>query len=259
MSKMLRLFKIGGKVLDNAQELHTFLKAYAKLEEPKVLVHGGGKKASRILKTLGIEPIMFNGRRITDEPTLEVVTQVYTGLTTWIVSKLRGYGQQAIAVSGADAGVIQAEKRPSHPVDYGFAGDINQINPEFIGLLISQGIMPVFNPITSDENGQLLNTNADTMATELAIALSYSYQVRLHLCFELPGVLEDVNNPASVINELSYKGYEQLVKEKKIAEGMIPKLSNSFNAIKNGVYSVQICSSRMLIEPKNTGTLLIWD
>ncbi len=239
--KMLKIIKIGGGIIDNEKDLEQFLKTFAQIEGPKLLVHGGGKGASKMLNQLGIEPKMIEGRRITDQATLEVVTGLYAGnLNKTIVSTLQKLGCNALGLSGADGNAIQGIKRPVQTIDYGFVGDLNEhsVNQELFQLLIDQNITPVVCAITHDGNGQLLNTNADTIASTIAVALAKHNNVELNFCFDKIGVLRDVNDDATLIPEINETLYLQLKEEGVIFEGMIPKLDNSFNVIKAGVKNV---------------------
>ena len=217
------------------------------------MVHGGGKRASELLKALQISPRMHEGRRITDEPTLEVVTMVYAGsINKRIVSLLQALGCNAIGLSGADGNVILAHKRIVQTIDYGFAGDIDQINTPVITSLLNAGLTPVCCAITHDGKGQLLNTNADTIASSLAKALSQEYQVSLKFCFEKKGVLADPEDDHSVISELNPDSYGKYRSEGIITDGMIPKLDNAFAALQAGVSEVIIGSPVSLFSKEST-------
>lgn len=238
---MIKVYKIGGGVLDNPRELSDFLKDFSSIEEKKILVHGGGKEANQLLKKLNIEPIMVDGRRVTDEKTLEIVTQLYAGkLNKSIVAYLQKMGLNSIGLSGVDGNAIKAKKRAVTTIDYGFVGDLDStsVNVDFIQLLLNQNITPVFCAITHDGNGQLLNTNADTIASEIAIAMAKENSVELHFCFDKIGVLQDVNNENSLIPKIDNKLYKQLIQDKIIADGMLPKLENAFSVLNNGVSHV---------------------
>ena len=242
MSKQIvQIIKIGGNVINNEEALHSFLKDFTALEGPKILVHGGGRKASEVSAAMGLEPKMINGRRVTDEATVEVVTMVYAGLLNKkITAKLQHLGCNAMGLSGADANCILAHKRIVKDVDYGFAGDVDAINSEIIDVLLQQNVSPVFCAITHDKNGQLLNTNADTIASEVAIGMSNLYKTELNFVFELKGVLENIEDKNSVIREINSKKYEQLIAKGIIADGMLPKMHNCFNSLKKGVSKVKI-------------------
>lgn len=239
---MTVVLKIGGNIINNAAALHAALDHFAAYAEPAILVHGGGRKASEVLRGMGHEPIMIDGRRITDEATLEVVTMVYAGLLNKrIVAKLQGRGINAIGLSGADGNAILAEKRPVTTIDYGFAGDVKNVNAGLLTQLLRTGLRPVLCPITHDRKGQLLNTNADTIANESAQSLAAAGQsVSLRYCFELPGVMEDIKRPDSIISSITPEDYERLKNEGIISAGMIPKMDNAFAAIRAGVREVII-------------------
>ncbi len=241
--KVLNVVKIGGNVVDNPESLDRFLAMLNKLEGPKILIHGGGIMASEISAKLGIETIMLDGRRVTDAETLKVCTMVYAGwINKSIVAALQKSGCDALGLSGADAGTVPAKRRSPEPVDYGFVGDVNpsEINSGFISSLLGRGITPVFAPVTFDKNGTLLNTNADTMASSIAIAMSHHYYTRLVYCFEKRGVLSDRDNDDSVIPLINTAGYLRLKKENRVSAGMLPKIDNSFYALKSGVSEVYI-------------------
>lgn len=241
MSKLLKIYKIGGGIINKKQELLPFLENFSKISGNKILVHGGGKIASEWLQKMGIGPKMIQGRRITDAQTLEVVTSLYAGLINKeIVAHLQKYNVNALGLCGADGNSIQAVKRPVKEIDYGFVGDISSegINKNFFQTLISQSFVPVMSAITHDKNGQLLNTNADTIAASLAIALSQIFEVELHYCFDKNGVLSDINDENSVIPIITKEKYEDLKSEGIVNEGMIPKLDNAFSSIQKGVKKV---------------------
>ena len=249
----LKIVKIGGNIINDEVTLHSFLKDFADLDSPKILVHGGGKRATEISEAMGLQPKMISGRRVTDEATLEVVTMVYAGLLNKkITAQLQKLNCNALGLSGADANCIIAHKRIVKEVDYGFAGDVDAINAEFIKVLLQNNITPTFCAITHDKNGQLLNTNADTIASEIAISMSDYYEVALNYVFELKGVLENMADKNSVIQHINLKKYEQLLEDGVISEGMIPKLHNCFNALKKGVQKVNIGDASLI---KNTNIL----
>ena len=243
----LKIIKIGGNIINSDIALNSFLKDFSCLSGPKILVHGGGKKATDISSKLGLEPKMIGGRRVTDMATLEVVTMVYAGLLNKKVTAiLQKNACNAIGLSGADANCVAAHKRILKDIDYGFAGDIDQVNTSSIQVFLQNGMTPVFCAITHDKKGQLLNTNADTIASEMAIAMSNLYEVELNYIFELQGVLESFNNKASVIPHINEKKYKQLIEKKIISDGMIPKLYNCFNALKSGVQKVNIGDASLI-------------
>jgi len=241
--KDLCVIKIGGNVIDNSENLYRFLKDFTALPGEKILVHGGGKVATQLSETLGIESKLVDGRRITDIETLRVVTMVYAGLINKnIVAQLQRYGTNAIGLTGADGDFIRAKRRPVKTVDYGFVGDLdeNSIKPENVSRLMEAGFTPVFCALTHDGGGQLLNTNADTIASALAVALAKKYHTTLIYCFEKKGVLKDINDEDSLIKEITPAHYEELKKQRYIHSGMLPKLDNAFNAIACGVKEVII-------------------
>lgn len=242
MSKQtVQIIKIGGNVINNNEALSSFLKDFSSLKGPKILVHGGGKKATEVSSAMGLQPQMINGRRVTDEATVEVVTMVYAGLLNKkIVAQLQKNGCNAMGLSGADANCILAHKRIVKDIDYGFAGDVDAINDVIIDVLLQNNVTPVFCAITHDKNGQLLNTNADTIASEIAIGMSEIYNAELNYVFELKGVLESINDKDSVIKEINSEKYEELVEQGIIADGMLPKMHNCFNSLRRGVSKVKI-------------------
>ena len=250
----LHVIKIGGNVIDNSENLHNFLKDFTALDGYKILVHGGGKVATQLSETLGIEAKLVDGRRITDIETLKVVTMVYGGLINKnIVAQLQRYGTNAIGLTGADGDFIRAKKRPVKTIDYGFVGDMDDqsINPKNISSLLEAGFTPVFCAITHDGEGQLLNTNADTIASALAVSLSKLYSTTLIYCFEKKGVLQDIDDEDSVIREIDPVRYEELKKKQIIHSGMLHKLDNAFTAIACGVKAVVIGKSDELGQLKN--------
>lgn len=260
---MLKVVKIGGNVVDDPGKLDAFLRDFASLPGPKMLVHGGGKIATHIGKSLGIEARMTEGRRVTDAETLRVVTMVYAGLINkTIVSKLQALGCNAIGLSGADGGFIRSRRRDPFPVDYGFVGDPL---PECFGLetartLIDAGMTVVAAPITMDRTDcSLLNTNADTVAQTVAVGMARAYEVELVYCFEKRGVLLDIGDENSVIPQITPSQFVRLKAEGVVADGMLPKLENAFRAIDSGVRSVVICSAGALTAPGYGGTVLIAD
>ena len=257
MKDKLSIIKIGGNVVNSPTQLDQFLKDFAVYEGFKILVHGGGKIASEVSASMGLEPKMSGGRRITDEQTLDVVTMVYAGLLNKkIVAKLQGFNCNAIGLSGADGNSIRAHKRVVKDLDYGFAGDVDAVNSGMIESLLRSGLSPIFCAITHDKKGQLLNTNADTIASELAKGLSDEFDVELLYCFEKDGVLEDVENEASVVEIIDARKYERMKKSGQIAEGMLPKLKNCFEALEIGVSRVVIGSPKLLRDPQRKHTTL---
>ena len=284
---MIRVVKIGGNVVDNPELLKKFVKDFAQMPGMKILVHGGGVMASQMQKSMGMVPQMIEGRRVTDEETLRVVTMVYAGWCNKnITALLQAEGCNAIGLTGADGNAIKARKRPpvhveslNQEVDYGFVGDVSaeSVNAKFIYSLLEKGIVPVFNAINHDGEGNLLNTNADTIASSVATAMAnYQYRTRrevccrceecthcsddgrlthiveLLYCFEKDGVLYDKDDDSSVIPEIDREKFTQLKEEGRVADGMIPKLTNSFKAIDNGVERVVIKHARNLLNPLGT-------
>lgn len=237
------VIKIGGNIIDHPERLQAFLNDFAALEGGKILVHGGGKIATSIGDRLGIESRYVEGRRITDEATLEVVTMVYGGLVNKrIVASLQASGCNSIGLTGADGNVISAKRRPVKEIDYGYVGDISTsgVNAPFLLQLIQAGITPVLAPLTHDGKGNLLNTNADTIAQEVAKALAAFIPTKLIYCFEKSGVLRDATDEKSVIRKINAALFQQLQAEQVITDGMIPKLTNAFAALSAGVQNVII-------------------
>ena len=253
----VNIVKIGGNILDHAPSLSGFLKQFTQLEGPKVLVHGGGKAATQQAEKLGIPVKMVEGRRITDKHTLEIVVQVYAGaLNKGLVARLQSMGCNALGLTGADLNVIPAKKREHPTIDFGFVGDFetDTINAAVLSTLLDAGVCPVFCALTHDGKGHLLNTNADTIASGLAIALSIHYESHLYYCFEKNGVLSDPANEESVIEKLDYDLYRNLKQNQVIRDGMIPKLDNAFSALESGVSEIHIIHARNLL--KSYGTQL---
>jgi len=245
--KSLSIIKIGGNIIDNPTELTQFLANFSKIEGNKILVHGGGKSATKMAQSIGLVPQMIDGRRITDQPMLDVVVMIYAGeINKNIVAQLQANGINAMGFSGADGNLIQSTKRNHPTIDYGFVGDVQKVNTPLLETLISNGLVPVFCAITHDKNGQLLNTNADTIASELAIALSEVFEVTLNYCFEKAGVLANVEDESSVIEQINSALYLKLKAEGAIHSGMIPKLDNCFNSLNKGVQKIRIGHHRML-------------
>jgi acetylglutamate kinase len=244
------LIKIGGNIIDNPSELEKFLTDFSKIEGHKVLIHGGGKSATKMAESIGLVPQMIDGRRITNAAMLDVVVMIYAGqINKNIVAQLQAKNNNAIGFSGADGNLIQSTKRNHPTIDYGFVGDVKQVNTSLLATLLENNIVPVFCAITHDKNGQLLNTNADTIASELAIALSENFDVMLTYCFEKQGVLSDSEDDDSVITEINAELYEKLKAEKVIHSGMIPKLDNCFNSLLKGVQTIKIGHHKMLQNP----------
>ena len=237
----LTLIKVGGKIVEETATLQQLLQDFSKIEGKKVLVHGGGRSATKVAAQLGIESQMIDGRRVTDAETLKVVTMVYGGLVNKnIVAGLQAVGINALGLTGADMNYMLADKRPVKTVDYGFVGDVKAVDGAKLDVLLSQNIVPVLAPLTHDGKGNLLNTNADTIAGEAAKALAKFYDVTLMFCFEKKGVLRDENDDESVISNITPAEFEQYVTQKIIQGGMIPKLENAFQCINSGVKEVII-------------------
>ena len=243
----LKIIKIGGNIIDDEKALASFIRQFAQLEGPKILVHGGGKLATQMAEKMNIPVQMNEGRRITDSDTLDIITMVYAGkINKNIVAQLQANNCNAIGFTGADGNTIVSDKRPSQPIDYGFAGDIKQVNTDTLKLLLSNNIIPVFCAITHNEKGQLLNTNADTIASELAIGFAKHVTTDLYYCFEKNGVLKDLSDDNSVVKNINNKTYKTLVDDGIIADGMLPKLNNCFHAINNHVHKVCLGKPDML-------------
>ncbi|MDP4291150.1 MAG: acetylglutamate kinase [Bacteroidota bacterium] len=252
MEKLI-IVKVGGAVLEEEALINDFLDHFTAIPSKKILVHGGGRTATLLSKKLGIETKMVDGRRITDHETLKVVTMVYGGLINKsTVALLQSKGCNALGITGVDMNLISAVKRPVGEIDYGLVGDVTGVNASAFSVLIQAGVVPVLAPITHDGKGLLLNTNADTIASSIAVAMADLYQVSLVYCFEKAGVLADPNDDESVIPHLNFKLYQDLKNEGKIHSGMIPKLDNSFNALKMGVTEVIITSANTLNISKGT-------
>lgn len=258
---MIKVIKIGGNVVDNEQMLQNFLRDFAALDGPRILVHGGGVMASRMQEALGQQPVMIEGRRVTDEQTLRVVTMVYSGwCNKHITALLQSYSCNAIGLSGCDGNVITASRRAPRMVngelvDYGFIGDVKAegVNAGFLSTLVNGGISPVLCAINHDGKGDLLNTNADTIAQSVAVSLAQAgEEVQLIYCFEKPGVLLDKDDDSTLIKNMDKELFVELRNKGKVADGMIPKLENSFQAIDFGVKSVVICHAANILEGKGT-------
>jgi acetylglutamate kinase len=257
----LFIIKIGGNILDDAAAQQSFLQKFAAVNAKKILVHGGGKIATSIGKQLGIRPNYINGRRVTDEATIDLVTMVYGGLiNNKLVAGLQSLNCNALGLTGADGNIIPAVKRAVVEVDYGFAGDIKaELGSERIQMFLNNNLVPVIAPLTHDGKGQILNTNADTIASALAVALSKLYDVRLIYCFEKKGVLENVEDNTSVITLINKEKYQQLLQDKKLADGILPKIDSAFEAVNRGVKEVLIGDAADLLQnlTENTiGTLI---
>ncbi|MDR1764423.1 MAG: acetylglutamate kinase [Dysgonamonadaceae bacterium] len=250
MKSQLTILKVGGQIIEEKDSLKTLLKDFSLIAGNKLLVHGGGRAATDLAAKLGVKTQMIDGRRITDEKMLKIATMVYAGLVNKnIVAELQALRMDAIGLTGADLNLILAEKRPVGKVDYGFVGDVKEVNAPVLNDLLNQGYTPVLAPISHDGNGNLLNTNADTIASEVARVLAFDFNVRLIFCFEKRGVLLDENDENSVIQFLDRDLYAQYKEEGRITAGMLPKLDNAFQAIASGVKEVVITSASHI----NTG------
>lgn len=255
MKPELSIVKLGGTAIDDKDALEHFLNAFALLPGHKILVHGGGKIATAIGSRLGLQAHYSNGRRITDAPTLEVVTMVYAGLLNKnIVAQLQKCNCNAIGLSGADGNSIQTTKRDSIETDFGFVGDmkVSSVNVNLIQSLLSAGLTPVFNAITHDGSGQLLNTNADTIAAALAKSMSETFSVKLIYAFDQPGVMTNLEDPSSLIQTLDEKTFLQLKNENTIHSGMLPKLESCFDSLKNGVDQIVLCHTSAIESIQST-------
>lgn len=257
MKEKLTLIKVGGKIVEEEATLQALLSDFAAIEGRKVLVHGGGRSATKLAARLGIESQMVNGRRITDAETLKIVTMVYGGLVNKnIVARLQACGVNVLGLTGADMDVIRSVKRPVKDVDYGFVGDVERVDATLLGDLIAKGVVPVMAPLTHDGCGNMLNTNADTIAGETAKALAQLFDVTLVYCFEKRGVLRDENDDDSVIPQITRADFEQLVADGVVQGGMIPKLENAFEALRAGVSQVIITQASAINMP-GEGTRII--
>lgn len=253
--KKINVVKIGGNVIDDPAALADFVDIFSGLEGPKILVHGGGKEATRLSKAMGIETIMIEGRRVTDRHTLDIVTMTYAGLINKrIVAMLQAKGCDAIGFSGADGNIIMATRRPANPIDYGFVGDIDpkDVNDTIIRILLEAGVTPVVCAICHDGNGTLLNCNADSVASAVAIGSSRIAPTVLTYCFEKAGVLADVDDEESVIPLITKENFHTLKENGTIAKGMIPKLTNALDSASKGVNEVRICKAEDLLNDSGT-------
>lgn len=269
VKEVLYVVKIGGNIIDDEEKLSKFLTMFANLSSPrqpaglgvrKILIHGGGKLATKLAEQMNVPQQMIDGRRITDAETLKIVTMVYAGyINKNVVAQLQANNCNAIGLTGADGNVILAHKRNHPTIDYGFAGDVDAINTTLLKSILEQQIAVVMAPITHDQKGQLLNTNADTIAQEVATSLSALYDVQLIYSFEKSGVLLDANDDSTVINSINPTYYQQLKSEQKIFAGMIPKLDNAFAALDRGVKKVIIGKAEQLTDliTGNAGTSIV--
>ena len=250
---MIQVIKIGGGVLENEAQRNAFLRQFAAIEGPKVLVHGGGRLATTMAERLGVETQMIDGRRVTDKETLDIVTMVYGGLVNkQVVAQLQTMGVNAIGLTGVDGGWMKSVKRPiKNGIDYGYVGDVVEVNGAHLRTLLDNGLTPVIAPITYSAEGPLLNTNADTVASQTAISLAPD--VQLTFCFEKAGVLRDADDESTLIPRITRESYTQLLADGIVSGGMIPKIDNAFAAIEHGVQSVRITHASHL----QGGTIIV--
>lgn len=259
MKPNLKVVKIGGNIIENEEVLSHFLIDFSKLEGPKVLVHGGGKAASKLSEKMGVTPNMVNGRRVTDANALEIIIMTYAGkINKKIVSLLQKNVTDAIGLSGADGGIMKAVKRPVRKIDYGFVGDIQSVNADRLNQFIRTGLVPIICPISMTTEGQLLNTNADTIASEVAAAMQAFYETQLIYIFEKKGVLKSIDDEDSVIEHIDGDSYFKLLEEGIIADGMLPKLKNSFDALKKNVSEVLIGNSTLITNKQDKHTTITY-
>lgn len=239
----LNIVKVGGAIVENEESLQGLLMSFSSLPGKKILVHGGGKIATQVASQLGVETQMIDGRRITSAEMLKVVMMVYGGLVNKnLVARLQALGVNALGLTGADLNIIMSVKRPVKPINFGFVGDVKYVNTKSLESLIEIGAVPVLAPLTHDKEGSMLNTNGDTIASSVAQALSSRYDITLTFCSSTPGVMKDLNDPASLIPTITKSDFDPMVADGTISEGMIPKLQNAFDAINSGVSKVVITS-----------------
>lgn len=249
MKDKLTIIKVGGKIVEEEASLNSLLRDFAAIDGFKLLVHGGGRSATKVAASLGIETKMVDGRRVTDDAMLDVVTMVYGGLVNKkVVARLQALGVDALGANGADMDIIRSHRRPVKSVDYGWVGDVDRVNGEALSALLRSGVVPVIAPLTHDGDGHLLNTNADTMAGETAKGLAPYFDVNLVYCFEKPGVLRDENDDSSVIPEINRELFLSLKEEGIVSGGMIPKLENALSAVDAGVCRVIITMASSLCD-----------
>lgn len=249
MKDKLTIIKVGGKIVEEEASLNSLLRDFAAIDGFKLLVHGGGRSATKVAASLGIETKMVDGRRVTDDAMLDVVTMVYGGLVNKkVVARLQALGVDALGMTGADMDIIRSHRRPVKNVDYGWVGDVDRVNGEALSALLRSGVVPVIAPLTHDGDGHLLNTNADTMAGETAKGLAPYFDVNLVYCFEKPGVLRDENDDSSVIPEINRELFLSLKEEGIVSGGMIPKLENALSAVDAGVCRVIITMASSLCD-----------
>jgi acetylglutamate kinase len=261
MKQTLNIIKIGGNIIDHPEKLNAFLTDFSRIKGKKILVHGGGKIATQLAESLGIPQTLINGRRVTDAETLKIAVMVYAGLINKdVVARLQAKNCNAIGLTGADGGAILSKKRPVQAIDYGFVGDIQQINAKNVEKLLKNGFIPIFCALTHDGTGQILNTNADTIASAVAVALAEHFEVMLTYCFEKKGVLKDINDENSLISTMNEADFLALKAQNIVHSGMLPKLENTFSAIRAGVSAVAIGQAENLLnivqQKANAGTIL---
>ncbi len=257
VKQSVKVIKVGGKIVEEKDSLNEFLKLFSKVSGHKLLVHGGGRSATKIAKQMGIETTMVEGRRITDDNMLTVVTMVYGGLVNkQIVAQLQAKGINALGITGTDMNLIRAEKRPVKEIDYGYVGDVTKVDVSVLKNLIKEDVTVVIAPLTHDGHGQMLNTNADTIAAEVAKALAEVFDVELIYCFEKSGVLNDAEDDNSVIPAITPASFEDLIERKIVQGGMIPKLNNAVDAVLSGVNKVRITKASNL-NNDSTGTIFM--
>jgi len=253
----LTVVKVGGKIVEEQSSLSQLLKYFSKIEGAKILVHGGGRSATAIARKLGVSTEMIGGRRVTSKEMLDVAVMVYGGLLNKnIVAKCQSLGMNAVGLTGADLNIIKAVKRPVKDIDYGYAGDVVSVQAEQLAFLLEKDIVPVIAPLTHDGNGLMLNTNADTMASEVSKALAGKFATSLVYCFEKPGVLLNPEDDSSVIGRLNYKDFKKYQQDGTISEGMIPKLDNGFDALSKGLRDVVVANASALTNLNDLGTHL---
>lgn len=251
--EQITVVKIGGNVIDNPEALERFVARFATLDGPKILIHGGGKLATRLAEQMQVEVKMIEGRRITDRATLDIVTMVYAGLVNkQLVAALQAAGCNAIGLSGADGNIVRAHRRAATPIDYGYVGDIDGVDHALMGQLLEQGLTPVFSAIMHDGEGSLLNCNADSVATAIALGASAIAPTDLVFCFEKRGVLRDADDESSVIDRITAANYTALKDEGAVKGGMIPKIENALKAVAQGVRSVRIKHADDLLSEAGT-------
>lgn len=252
----IKVFKIGGQIVDDADQLQQFITILSKIKGKKILIHGGGKIASQLCMDLGIVPKMHNGRRITDQATLKVVVMAYAGwINKSIVAQLQSEGLNALGLTGADSNLILAHKRQNSAIDYGFAGDIDKVDASVLETILIRDQTPVIAPITHDGKGQLLNTNADTIANEIAVSLAHEHSVDLYYLFDKKGVLVNKEDEHSLISEIKISEINDLIDKSIIVDGMIPKIQNAKAAVENGVAKIILTNVAELQKSLNHQTV----